>query len=92
MLNTEGVIVTPVRLALWSWGCDKTRLSKVTKILEILEGRVSAGLDGVTITRTMVERQVQPLKQQAALLFDYYRIEDPTRETMEMLEVSKIMK
>lgn len=27
-----------------------------------------------------------------ALLLDYYRIEDPTCKTMEMLEVSKIMK
>ena len=26
------------------------------------------------------------------LLCDYFRVKDPTRETMEMLEVSKVMK
>jgi hypothetical protein len=44
-----------MRLTSWSWGCDNTWLLKVMEILEILEGQVSAGLDGVTILRTMVE-------------------------------------
>ena len=84
--------VALVRLPSWNWGCDKTRLLKVTEILEILEDWVSAGLDGVTVLRTMVERQVQPLKQWATLLCDYSRGKDPTRETMDMLEVSEVTK
>lgn len=81
-----------VRLDLWSWGCGKKRSSKVTKILEILEGWVSAGLDGVMVLRTMIERRVQPLKRRGPLLCDYSGVEDPTRETMEMLDASKVMR
>ena len=62
------------------------------EILEILKGRVSADLDGVTVRWTMVEQWVQPLKRRATLLCDYSRVEHLTRETMEMLEVSKVMK
>ena len=62
------------------------------EILEILEGLVSTGLDGITVMQTMVERRVQPLKQWATLLCDYSRGKDPTRETAEMLEVSKATK
>jgi hypothetical protein len=40
----------------------------------------------------MVERRVQPLKQRVTLLYDYSRVEDPTRKTMEMLEVFEVMK
>jgi hypothetical protein len=50
--------VAPVRLASWSWECEKTQLSKVTEILEILDGWVSANLDDVAVLRTMVERRV----------------------------------
>jgi ribosomal protein L35AE/L33A len=53
---------------------------------------VSAGLFGITVLRTMVERRVQPLKQRVTLLYDYSRVEDPTRKTMEMLEVFEVMK
>ena len=73
-------------------GCDKTRLSKVTEFLEILEGRVSASLYGVVVLWTMVDHRVQPLKRRVILLYDYSGVDDPTRETMEMLEVSKVMK
>jgi hypothetical protein len=45
-----------MKLTSWSWGCDKTRLLKVMKILEILKGRVSIGLDGIAVLQTMVER------------------------------------
>ena len=62
------------------------------EILEILEGLVSTGLDGITVMQTMVERRVQPLKQWATLLCDYSRVEHLTRETMEMLEVSEVTK
>lgn len=55
-------------------------------ILEILEGWVSAGLDGVVVLRTMVERRVHPLKRRAHLLCDYTGVEDPTREVTEELE------
>jgi hypothetical protein len=47
--------VALVRLASWSWECEKTRLSKVTEILEILDGWVSANFDGIAVLRTMVE-------------------------------------
>jgi hypothetical protein len=60
--------------------------------LEILEGWVSVGLYGITVLWTMVERWVQPLKQQATLLYDYSRVEDPTRETTKMLKVFEVMK
>ena len=68
-----------VRLDSWSWGCGKKRSLKVTKILEILEGWVSAGLDGVMVLWTMIERRVQPLKCRATQLCDYSggRIPDP---------------
>ena len=62
------------------------------EILEILKGRVSADLDGVTVRWTMVEQWVQPLKRRATLLCDYSRVEDLTHETIEMLEVSEVMK
>jgi hypothetical protein len=68
------------------------RLSKVKEILEILEGRVSTDLDGVAVMQTMVERRIQPLKQRVTLLCDYSGVKDLTRETMEMLEVSKVVK
>jgi hypothetical protein len=76
----------------WSWGCDKKRLLKVTEILDILEGRVSVGLDGVAVLRTMIERRVQPLKQRATLLYNYSRVEDPSRETTEPLEAAEVAK
>jgi hypothetical protein len=62
------------------------------EILEILKGQVSIGLDGVTVLRTMVERWVQPLKRWVTLLCDYSIVKDLARETMEMLEVSEVMK
>ena len=62
------------------------------EILKILKGEVSAGLNGVTVLRTMVERRVRPLKQRVHLLCDYTGVEDQTRETMEMLEASEVTK
>ena len=53
---------------------------------------MSAGLKGVMVLRTMVERQVQLLKQRAHLLYDYSSVEDQTRETMEMLKASEVTK
>lgn len=52
----------------------------VTKILEVLEGRVLAGLNRVKVLWTMFERWVQPLKQRTHLLCDYTGTEDPTCE------------
>lgn len=63
----------------------------MAKILEILKGQVLASLDGVAVLRVMVEHQVLPLKQQAHLLCDYVRAEDPTHEAMEELEDDAIM-
>ena len=40
----------------------------------------------------MVEWRVQPLKLWARLLCDYTRVDDPSRETMEMLEVDEVTK
>jgi len=59
--------------------------------MEILEGQVLVGLDGIAVLRTMIERRVQPLKRRATLLCDYLRLEDPTRETMETLDASEVM-
>jgi hypothetical protein len=67
-------------------------LSKVAEILEILAGRVSAALDGVAILRTMIERRVLPLKHRATLLCDYSGVEDPTRESSEELDATKVVK
>jgi hypothetical protein len=39
-----------------------------------------------------VERWVQPLKRWVTLLSDYSIVKDLARETMEMLEVSEVMK
>jgi hypothetical protein len=50
------------------------------EILEILEGRVSTGLDDVVVLWTMIDCRVQPLKWRATLLCDYSGVEDPTRE------------
>ena len=58
----------------------------MAKILEILKGRVLAGLDGVMVLRVMVERHVVPLKWRAHLLCDYVGAKDPTRKAMEELE------
>ena len=79
-----------MRLDTWGWGCSKAQLSKVTEILEILEGHVLFRLDGIMVLRTMIERWVQPLKQRATLLCDYSGVEDPTHETMEMLDISEV--
>jgi len=68
------------------------RSLKVTKILGILESWVSVGLTDVMVLRTMVERQVQPLKLRSTLLCDYTGVKEPTRETMEMLMASKVKK
>ena len=65
---------------------------KVSKILEILGSRVSAGLSGIIVLRTMIERWVQPLKQRVRLLCYYTRVEDLGHETMEMLEASEVAK
>ena len=67
-------------------------LSKVMEVLEILKGWVSAGLDGVVVLRTMIERRVQPLKRRATVLCDYSRVEDPTHNTMEIIEAAKVAK
>ena len=40
----------------------------------------------------MMEQWVQPLKQWVTLLCDYPWVKNPTREIMEMLEVSEVMK
>ena len=40
----------------------------------------------------MVELWVQPLKRRARLLCNYVRIEDLSRETMEMLKAGEVMK
>jgi hypothetical protein len=46
----------------------------VLETLRILEGRVSACVNGIVVLRTMVERQVQALKLWACLLCDYTRV------------------
>ena len=45
---------------------------------------MSARLDGVMVLQTMFERQT-------TLLCDYSGVEDPTHETMETLDASKVM-
>ena len=67
-------------------------MPQVMDILEILEGWMSTSLDGVAVLWTMVEWRVQQLKQRATLLCDYSEVEDLTRETKEMLEVSEVGK
>jgi hypothetical protein len=67
-------------------------LSKVEEILEILVGRVSAGLDGIVVLRTMIKRRVLSLKCRVTLLCDYLRVKDPTRESSEALNATKVMK
>ena len=62
------------------------------EIPQILEGRVSANLNGVAVLCTMVERRVQPPKLRAPLLCDYAGVWDPSQETMEMPEAGKVMK
>jgi hypothetical protein len=69
-------VATPVRLESWSQGYEWGRSKKVLEILRILEGQVSAGLNGVAALRTMVERWVQPLKLQARVLCDFARVGD----------------
>lgn len=81
-----------MRLDSWGWGYGKKRLSKVAKILEILVDRVSAGLDGVMVLRTMIELRVLPLKRWATLLCNYSGVVDPTREFSKALDVAEIMK
>ena len=54
--------------------------------MEVLEGPVLAGLNGVMVLWTMVKRRVQPLKRLARLLCDYIRVEDLTHEVAEELE------
>ena len=63
----------------------------MTEILEILKGRVSAGLDVVVVLWVMVERHVLPLKRRANQLCDYIRAKDPTREAMEEIEDNVIV-
>ena len=53
---------------------------------------MSAGLNGVAVLRTLVERRVQPLKLWARLLCDYAGLEDPSWETREMLEANEVIK
>jgi hypothetical protein len=81
-----------MRLDLWGSGCSKNTLSKVEEILEILAGRVSAGLDGIMVLRTMIKWRVLSLKCRATLLCDYLRVEDPTRESSEALNATKVTK
>lgn len=53
---------------------------------------MSVGLNDITVLQTMVKRRVHSLKQRAHLLCDYARIEDPSQETMEMLEAGEVTK
>lgn len=62
----------------------------VTKILEVLKGRVLANLNRVKVLWTMVEGWVQPLKQWTHLLCDYTETEDLTRRVTVELEVDAI--
>ena len=62
------------------------------EILRILDGRVSVGLKGITVQRTMVERHVQPLKLRARLLCDFTRVRDTSWESMETLEADEVTK
>jgi hypothetical protein len=64
----------------------------VNEILGILKSQVSDDLDGVVVLRTMVERQVQPLKQRATLSCDYSGVDVPIRETIDMVEASEVTK
>ena len=84
-------VTPPVRSASWGrvshWWCQ----AKVMEILEILKGRVLAGLDGVAVLWVMVKHRILPLKRRAHLLCDYFRAKDPTREATEELEDDVIM-
>jgi hypothetical protein len=64
----------------------------VLEILKILEGQASASMNSVMILQTKVEQQVQPLKLRALLLCNYTEVNDPSRETMEMLEAGEVTK
>lgn len=73
-------------------GCDRNWSKKVSEIQRILKSQVSASLNSITVLRTMVEWQVEPLKQRAHLLCDYARIKNFSHEVMEMLEAGEVMK
>ena len=49
-------------LASWGQVCEWRHQAEVAEILEILKGRVLAGLDRVAVLRVMVERRALTLK------------------------------
>ena len=53
---------------------------------------MSVGLNSVMVLQTMIEQQVEPLKQRAHLLCYYARIKDPSHEAMEILKAGEVTK
>ena len=81
-----------MRLESWSRGCERSRSKKVLELLRILEGRVSVGLNGLVVLRTMAELCFQPLKLWACLLCDFTGVGDLSREFTETLEAGEVTK